>query len=182
MFKGYIVKLSLFILFLFPEICFAIDVPVFNVKTGEVISLPQEELGPEMVRIRLEGEIYWADSNDLNPSKYQHPVFEGNRKRRVQTILSKLKEVYPQTYEEWEDGFRRDTNPDNEISIWERITSVYRKHSDNVSSMELKKEIFRVALICSYSTPDVVLSQVGIEKLQKSDAEKIIRDFYSDKI
>jgi|TARA_B110000196_G_C21133460_1_gene659747 hypothetical protein len=181
MFKGYIVKLSLFMFLLFPVICLAIDVPVYNVKTGEVNSLPQEDLGPEMVRVRLEGEIFWIDSNDLNPSKYQHPVFEGDRKKRVQTILTKLEEVYPQTYEEWEDGFRRDTNPDNEISIWERITSVYRKHSDNVNSLELKKEIFRVALICSYSTPDVVLSQAGIEKLKKSDAEKIIRDFYIDK-
>ena len=105
------------------------DVEVYDFYTKKVYLVPQETLGAEMIRINLEGKIYWADSNQLTQNTFQHPPFKGELKQRILNIQKELESVNSQTYAEWEDGFRRDQNPKNEIAIWEHIVSVYRKFS-----------------------------------------------------
>ncbi len=155
------------------------DVEVYDIDTGKVSLVPQESLGAEYVRIDLEGKIFWADSNKLKQNEYQHPPFEGERKERVSKIHQNLKDVNNNSYLEWEDGFRRDANPDNEIKIWEHIISTYQKYVSELSSQQEKNDIYQVAVVCSYSEEDVVLDQIRISSITKKKAKAIVYDYYN---
>ena len=43
--------------------------------------------------------------------------FVGERKDRIATIQAAFPDVYYKSYGFWEDGFRRDTNPDKDLGI-----------------------------------------------------------------
>lgn len=154
------------------------NVEVYDFVTKKVSLVPQENLGAEMIRINLDGQIYWANSNQLKQSEIQHPPFEGELKQRILNIQKELEAVYPLTYTEWEEGFRKDRNPKSEIAIWEHIVSVYRKFSKNHPDLAAKSEIYRVVVICSYSEPSVVLSQANVKAISSQLAQEIISEYF----
>ena len=88
-------------------------VRVYDFETKKVTNIPAPELAPGMLRVQLtdrEGE-FWVDATQLKKSPHQHFEF-GPEFLEVYKFLSEtLAEVYPQTVEEWADGFRRDANP-----------------------------------------------------------------------
>ena len=153
-------------------------VEVIDLKTDSVSVVPSDQIGPGMIRIRHEGKNYWADSSQIQRNEYQHNPFEGEMKSRIESIMNNLSEVYSLSYKEWEDGFRRDKDPINEIAIWEHIVSIYERFSKNVSNLSLKREIFSVVSTCSYSGSGQVLNQVTLEVLTKEQAKKIIHAYY----
>ncbi|WP_271499863.1 toll/interleukin-1 receptor domain-containing protein [Bradyrhizobium sp. CCBAU 11357] len=71
---------------------------------------------------------------DLDP-KYakkapiRHAKLSTELTSRIRLIRAALLDVYPMSMNEWIDGFRRDTNPETEVAVWERIASVYLEHS-----------------------------------------------------
>lgn len=154
------------------------DVEVYDFDTKKVYLVPQDTLGPEMIRIDLEGKIYWADSRQLTQNTFQHPPFEGELKQRILKIQKELESVNSQTYAEWQDGFRRDQNPKNEIAIWEHIVSVYQRFSKNYPDIAAKKEIYRIALLCSYSEEPVVLTQANVKVISAQIVQEIIDEYY----
>jgi hypothetical protein len=167
----------LFVLFL-SGMVMAENVEVIDVETGNVSVMPVDQIGPGMVRVSYEGKEYWADSAQLQQNDYQHAPFEGELRARIESIMVNLSEVYPLTYEEWEDGFRRDQNPLNEIAIWERIVSIYQSYSSQTTELATKREIYSVLVTCSYSEPDQVLNQVSLKILSQDKAKEIIRAYY----
>lgn len=154
------------------------EVEVFDFETEKVYLVSEEKLGAEMVRVNLEGKIYWANSNQLKQNHFQHPPFEGDLRQRIINIKNKLQLVNSQTYAEWEDGFRRDQNPQNEVLIWEHIARVYLKFSKNVLDLAAKREIYRVSVICSYSEPNTVLNQAQVKVISSQVAQEIISEYY----
>jgi len=154
------------------------NVEVINIETGGVSLVPSGQIGPGMVRINYEGKEYWADSAQLQQNEYQHEPFERKVKARIESIMASLSDVYPLSYQEWEDGFRRDQNPINEIIIWERIVSVYQSYANQTPELAIKSEIYSVVVTCSYSEPDQVLNQVSLKSLSEVKAKEIIRAYY----
>jgi hypothetical protein len=66
-----------------------------------------------MVRIQFrdrEGE-FWVDATHLKKSPPQQFEFGPEFLEVFEFLSETLAEVYPQTVEEWADGFRRDANP-----------------------------------------------------------------------
>lgn len=152
--------------------------PVLNTDTNEVVQTPIDKIGPHMVRARIDGKDCWVDSRKLSVSEYKHPVFSGDRKDHVINIQKKIHDVYYKSYKDWEDGFRRDANPDQEIAIWEYIISIYESESSGYSGLEQRKEILQVAIVCSYSAPDIALNQVQLKTISPEKARSVIAAFY----
>ena len=165
------------LLFIFGTVM-AENVEVIDVETGNVSTVPSDQIGPGMVRVSYEGKEYWADSSQLQQNEYQHEPFKGEVKARIEFIMTNLSEVYSLNYKEWEDGFRRDQNPLNEIVIWERIVSLFQRYTKNESNLAKKKEIYSVIVVCSYSEPSQVLNQVSLSELSEEKAKEIIRAYY----
>lgn len=163
---------------LFPFGLIAKSVEVYDFNTKKVYLLPEEKLGPNMVRINLEGKIYWANAAQLKENAFQSPPFTGKLKQRIVAIQTALAAVNPQTYVEWEDGFRRDQHPEREIAIWEHIVRVYRKTTQNVTDLAVKKEIYQVLVICSYSERSAVPHQANIKVITAQMLKDIMDAYY----
>src|SRR5690349_5054197 len=104
-------------------------VRVFDSDTGKITTIPAAELAPGMVRITvqgMEGE-FWADASKLKQSPYRHPPFSEEVRDILRNIQQALEEVYPLSLEQWEDGFRRDTNAEREIAFWQHLSRVYSR-------------------------------------------------------
>ena len=154
----------------------------YDVKTQSITKIPESELTPGMVRVRIEGHdgIVWVDGSQIENSEFQHGPFVGKLKNDILEIQDKLSEVYPHDYNFWEDGFRRDQNPESEINIWLNIAKLYEKHSLKEIHLERKQDIFRVLVGCSNSTKETVLNIVELKSISKEEAKTIIADYYSE--
>ena len=52
---------------------------------------------------------------------------------RIERIAAVFAEQYPRTLAGWEDGFCRDSDPEHEIALWEKMADLY------VAALRLKK-------------------------------------------
>jgi hypothetical protein len=155
-------------------------VNVYDFQTKKTSTIPAAELAPGMVRVKLErGEVVWAKASDLKQGALRHPPFEGEVRDLVIQIQKGLEEVYPQTYEFWEDGFRRDANAEREIALWLHISRI---HGDFVKSRDTnlkeRKEAFQVLIACSTGSEETALQTVHLSSLSQSDARGLIAKFF----
>jgi hypothetical protein len=160
-------------------------VKVYDVPTRTISTIPASELAAGMVRIQLNGsdEILWADANELNAAEgqHRHPPFSGARSEKVLYIEQTLREVYPKTYEAWEDGFRRDLHVDQELDLWVRVARclddfVTRHHPTPGE----RQEAFEILGACLNATPTTVFETVRVQLLSRVTAQQLVDTYYSN--
>jgi len=158
-------------------------VNVYDFQTKRTSTIPAAELAPGMVRVQLEGgEVVWAKATDLKQGPFRHPPFEGEARDLVVQIQKSLEEVYPHTYEFWEDGFRRDANAEREIALWLHISRIHGEFAKTrTTSLAERREAFKVLVGCSTGTKDTALQTVQLLSLSRSDAELLVEKFFPSK-
>ncbi len=102
-------------------------VPFLDAESGRIVRIPASELRPGAIQIRLEpgGEVVWALPEQLQMGEVKHPEFDENIREYIRQIQAAFVEHRPLTFEEWEDGFRRDADPVQEIAIWSHAADIY---------------------------------------------------------
>jgi hypothetical protein len=156
-------------------------VKVYDFTTGQTTMMPAVELAPGMVRIRVEGssEIVWADSSQLKQGEYRHPPFSGEMQQQIQHVRNSLAEVFPKSYEEWEDDFRRDVSVEREIGIWLRVCACLEEFGKRHQlSGEERKDAFRLLVACFNSTPTTVFGTVSLRVLDRGRAQELVDLFF----
>ena len=156
---------------------------VFNLETHAVTLMPADELAPGMVRARVEGVDgdVWIDSAGLHPGEYRHPPFSPPVREQLRLIHEALDEVYPQSVEEWEDGFRRDAHADREIALWLRIAAAYRRAvTERAYEPAQKRDVFAVILSCANNPREHVLNVVKLRALTRGEALQLIGLFFAE--
>ena len=159
-------------------------VKVYDVATGITTTIPASELAAGMVRIRLNGsdEVLWADAAELDAAQgpHRHPPFSGARREKVLYIEQSLRDVYPMTYEAWEDGFRCDLHVDQEIDIW---VCVSRYLNDFIEqrhpTSDQRQEAFEILAACMNSTPTTVFETFSVCVLDRTTAQQLVDAFFS---
>ena len=89
-------------------------VPVFDLKTKRLFTMPAVELALGMVQSNLQGieGAVWVDSAVLKATPgHSHGLLPEEMPERLRKIKAALDEVRPMSLEQWEDGFRRDQSP-----------------------------------------------------------------------
>jgi len=126
-------------------------VPYHDFETRTTRLIPKAELSPGVVLIQIQGQPspVYADAAALKQGWYQHPPFEGDGRNAIRFLVDALADVYPQSYEQWEDGFRRDQNPEREIAGWHHLAAILKALTERFTfGPEEKKECFRVLVAC----------------------------------
>ena len=78
--------------------------------------------------------------------------------------------------ETWVHNFRRDTNPDQELAIWERVATAYTKYCTQHSlSLEGKKDVQTILLLRSMVTEDEVIKQLNLKDLNIDEAKQVMK-------
>jgi hypothetical protein len=87
------------------------------------------ELAPGLIKCRLEpgNELVWVNPSEVEQGELRQPPFDVAHREIFRKIKDALDEVHPLTLEQWELGFRRDTNPRVEIRKWRWLAYMYSK-------------------------------------------------------
>ncbi|MBL7560742.1 hypothetical protein JAO71_13115 [Olleya sp. YSTF-M6] len=86
--------------------------------------------------------------------------------------------------EETISNFKRDQNPDNEISIWLNMAKVFKVFTlENVEhqKLEVKKEAFRLILMRSMMSEKEAINKADLKLLNENKAKEILKNYSLDK-
>jgi hypothetical protein len=155
-------------------------IPFLDVS-GRIIQIPASAVRPGMIQVRVGAreELVWTLAENLEESKeVRHPPFDEDVRKYIRDIRETFLEHRPISFDEWEDGFRRDKNALQEIAIWSHAAGVYRVFGANDVSPERRKEVYRVIVTCLSATPHAVWQVLDLKVLSRREAQRIVRRFY----
>jgi hypothetical protein len=94
--------------------------------------------------------------SELHKGPIRHPVLPESYVDRIKTFKAILSDVDPTSIETAIDNFKRDTHPEEEIAIWERIANTYQLFLSHnaVSDPAIRKEVFAVLIGASMGSED----------------------------
>ncbi|MCW0219882.1 MAG: hypothetical protein OJI67_16270 [Prosthecobacter sp.] len=111
---------------------------------------------------------------DIQMGPIRHSQLSDELLARITAIEGKVAEVYPQTHEQWVEGFQRDMDPEIEIAIWENIASAYQTFTTPRNlSRPAKLEAFGLLLVRS-SSADMADSYSKLKHLSLPEAKELI--------
>lgn len=126
-------------------------VPFYDFQTRTTTMVTVEALRPGAVLVQIQGrpEPVYVDAAQLQQGPYRHPRFEGQARAAIQAIAAELADVHPLSFEEWEDGFRRDQDAKSEIATWSRVTTVLRAMTTRLGlDHAARQDCYRVLVAC----------------------------------
>lgn len=155
-------------------------VPFLDVEAGRVVRIPASELRPGAIQVKLQGtdEIVWALPEQLRQSEIRHPEFDEGIRVYIRQIQAAFAEQRPLSFEEWEDGFRRDANPEREIAFWSHAADIYTAFATNEPSADRRHDIYRCIVTCMTTGPDAVWRVLRPEVLSREEAEQVVNRFF----
>ena len=116
---------------------------------------------------------------DIQISDVRHDSLTADQIDKIKVIQATFEDVYPVSLEETITNFKRDLNPDKEISIWLHMSEAYKKYlkdKDNFK-FEAKKEVFKLILSRSMMPNDEAIINAKLTILTEKDAKEIL-SFY----
>jgi len=154
----------------------------YDVESGKVITIPAAELAPGAVRAQVEGieGIVWLLPEKLQQSEIQHPPFDGEVREYIRQIQETFAEHRLLSFEEWEDGFRRDADPAPEIAIWLHASDVYTQFAGDESDAARRRDIYRCLIACMTASRDTIWRVYMPEVLSRPEAEQVVNRFYPE--
>jgi len=155
-------------------------VPFYDVETRRVVRIPAAELRPGAVRARVQGidEVVWVLADQLRPGEVKHPPFAEDVRDYIRQIQGAFAEHRPLSFEEWEDGFRRDANPAQEIALWSHAADVYTAFAAEEPSPERRRDLYRCIVTCLATGPDGVWHVLQLSALSRPEAERVVNRFF----
>jgi hypothetical protein len=155
-------------------------VPFFDVKSGRVVQIPASELRPGVVRAQVQGidQLVWLLPDELKQGELKHPAFNESVRDYIRQIQAAFAEQRSLSFEEWEEGFRRDAKPEVEIAMWSHAADVYTAFAATEPSAERRRDIYRCIVACLTSGPDVVWHVLKPNVLSRLEAEQVVNKYY----
>lgn len=155
-------------------------VPFMDFEAGQVVRIPVSELCPGVIQVRVQGsdEVVRALPEQLRQGEVKHPEFDEGVREYIRQIQDAFAEQRPLSFEEWEDGFRRDANPEPEIALWLHAARVYNAFAADESSAERRRDVYRCIATCMTTGPEAVWKVLRPEVLSRAEAEQVVNRFF----
>jgi len=154
------------------------SVRIHDPATGKINTIPAAELAPGMVEADVEGVgRVWINSVAVKSGReFKHPPFEPELRDFIKREIQKpLAEVWPKTLAQWEENFRRDAEPEQEIGLWCRIAERFAEFSKSEGlNPAQRQECFAIMLHCSTVPREQVLEVVTLKALTREQAQRAI--------
>lgn len=157
-------------------------VNVYDFDTKIVSAIPAPELAPGMIEAEVEGigKVWVQASKGKFQTEYQHPPFSDEVREILRRLRKIFHEFYPRTLDEWEDGFRKDRNPDREIAIWLRMGAVYEECTVKRGLTRHQREgYFKFILLCTTCERAHIFEVADLTAITREQADYALELFYS---
>ncbi len=155
-----------------------IKVKVYDFKSKQETEMPLAELAPGYVKGKIAGKEgeYFVNAEDIKKRTTPiHGEFHAELKKKMEYLARVFHEVYPQTSLEWEQGFRCDQHPDNEIALWLMMAKHYLHHTGKrPMSIAAKKDYLNVILQTVTSGDKHVLALVELNEISRSEMKRVM--------
>ncbi|MGA9752815.1 MAG: hypothetical protein WBS54_13610 [Acidobacteriota bacterium] len=138
---------------------------IWDTGTRQARVVPASEVPTHFMPVQIEGHegLHWVDPSSLHLSEPKNWFFSGETRDTLLEIKRTLDEVLPMSFEEFEDGFRRDANPQNEIALWRHLASVYSMLVGGRDlSLSKKKDCYRVLFTCMLTPGEEALARSSV--------------------
>ena len=155
-------------------------VRVYDFASKTVTTIHADELAPGMTKVRINelGDV-WVRPEDVQPRSEPVHDFDDSIVPYIESIKLALDEVYPQSLDEWIDGFQRDGNPEREIAVWLHIGKKYQAATRGKNLAEqAKQDYFSIFLACCNSGREHALLTLKLRELSRAEAEAAVRFFF----
>jgi hypothetical protein len=158
-------------------------VPFLDVEGRRVVRIPASELRPGAIQVRLQGrdEVVWALPEQLMQGEIKHPEFDEEIRDYIRQIQAAFSEQRPLSFEEWEEGFRRDATPEREIAIWSHAADIYTAFTANEPAAERRRDVYRCIVTCMATGPGTVWHVLRPEVLSREEADEVVKRFFGMK-
>ncbi|MDP3742709.1 MAG: hypothetical protein Q8R15_05320 [Candidatus Micrarchaeota archaeon] len=121
--------------------------------------------------------IQMIDPKELKPLPRVKRNFSEKEKQAIIYIEKTFGEVYPKSAEDWIADFERDLNPAQEIALFWYMADIYNKFVGKYkNSLEHRKELFKLLMLCSFGDNDYVMSQFQPKHLSQAEVNEIIKE------
>jgi hypothetical protein len=152
----------------------------FDAPSGQVVRIPATELRPGILQARIEGVdgVVWVAPDQLEPNEILHPPFDGDLRACVRRIHATFAEHCTLTFEQWEDGFRRDADPEREIARCVHAVNVYDTFTRAESDPARREDVFRAVVACLTAAPDSVWHVLQTQALSRREAQRVVDRFF----
>jgi hypothetical protein len=86
-----------------------------------------------------------------------------------------LEEVYPLTLEKWEEGFRRDANPEQEIASWLLLARTYQRCIANRDfGLPQKNDLLGLLVNARTNGKEAALLTFNLQALTREEAVEVL--------
>ena len=97
----------------------------------------------------------------------------------VAKLAQELADVSPRSATDWEEGFKRDRDPEYELAGWLHVAAILsemtKRHGYDAAR---RKECFRVLVACFTGDRETVKERSDPRLLAASEVEQVVRYFY----
>ena len=117
-----------------------------------------------------------SKAGDLQKNDIDDNKLSVDQLKRIKVIQESIIEVNNTSLEETIKNFNNDTNPENEIKVWEAIVGTYQKiiqGNPNFSPDE-KQESYNLLLMRSMMSSEKVIEQVSLTTMAESKALELL--------
>lgn len=128
-----------------------------------------------LLRRRSRPPAVGVDLSAVQPGPLRHAQLDPELVERIKLFRPVFADLYPQTLEQWIEGFRRDVNPEAEIAVWEHMAHALTEFSKmRALPDEARREAFALLLQRSSTSDDKVLEGVQLSHLTLDDAKRLL--------
>jgi hypothetical protein len=152
----------------------------YDADTRRIVMIPSSELSAGTIRTTVDGikgEV-WAMPVSLHENVFKHPPFNQIIRTYIEQIRSAFAEHCPLTLEEWENGFRRDENASQQITVWLYAAEVYRAFASTEFSENRRGDIYRCVLSCMMASRSIVWDIYQPHAIRLAEAEEIVSRYF----
>ena len=155
-------------------------VPYYDTATHRVVHIPPSELRPGCIQVRLKDpdEIVWVSAEELLQGPITHPPFDEDTRSLIREIHATFAEHRDISLEEWEEGFRRDTNVEREIAYFLYAAEVYRLFTRDEPDAARREDVYRLLMTCMIAPRESIWHVLKLSALTRPEAERIMHRFY----
>ncbi len=152
-------------------------IKLYDFDTQLVTEVPMSELAPGYVRAEVPGvgEVFVRADSVKESEASHHPPFDAKLKKLMRDFSKLFRDVYPKTPEQWENGFRRDTNPEREVEIWANIGGAFNYFTRGKKlNIHQRRDVFQIILSCFNNGCDAALECYQPKALSLARAQQIV--------
>lgn len=130
-----------------------------------------------------EEDIQTINPNEIKLNEVVQDSLTKEQIGKIKIIQSTFADVYPVSLEETITNFKRDQNPETEITIWLEMVNAYKNYLNsktNNLNLETKKEVFKLILSRSMMPDEEAISNSQLNILTIKDAKEVL-SYYNAK-